>query len=294
MPASSPCARRAAASTTTASPSGRTPTGRSGRDDHARRPSSARSRTVKATNPYATDVHSHVLQVVVADLDKAFRAFFRRLKAGEGSRLSPLQGPQPLRRLRLQRIWEWLQYRRATAQALGHRPDRRPVASAGSRGRSRRAGSTAGPGKWFVSLACEVDAPGAAAEDWQGDRGRCRAPPPRDALSTGEAVENPRWYRRVLRRLRVIQRSVARKRVGGSNRRKAVRLLQRLLLKVANTRRDFLNKLADDFIKRFDRIVLEDLRVAIDGPWPLRQEHPRRGLVLPRHPPHAQGCERRS
>jgi putative transposase len=36
----------------------------------------------KATNPYAAQVHSHVLQVVVADLDRAFQAFFRRLKAG--------------------------------------------------------------------------------------------------------------------------------------------------------------------------------------------------------------------
>ncbi len=37
----------------------------------------------KATSPWAAEVHSHVLQVVVTDLDKAFQAFFRRLKAGE-------------------------------------------------------------------------------------------------------------------------------------------------------------------------------------------------------------------
>jgi transposase len=40
-------------------------------------------KTYKATNPYATPVHSHVLQMVVSDLDKAFHAFFRRVKAGE-------------------------------------------------------------------------------------------------------------------------------------------------------------------------------------------------------------------
>jgi putative transposase len=34
------------------------------------------------------------------------------------------------------------------------------------------------------------------------------------------------------------------------------------MVKVANTRNDFLNKFADELIKRFDRIVLEDLRVA--------------------------------
>ena len=31
----------------------------------------------KATNPYAKNVHSHVLQTVVQDLDTAFDAFFR-------------------------------------------------------------------------------------------------------------------------------------------------------------------------------------------------------------------------
>jgi len=40
-------------------------------------------KTYKATNPYAGAVHSHVLQTVVQDLDKAFQAFFRRVKAGE-------------------------------------------------------------------------------------------------------------------------------------------------------------------------------------------------------------------
>jgi len=39
----------------------------------------------KATNPYAKNVHSHVLQTVVQDLDKAFDAFFRRVKAPEQS-----------------------------------------------------------------------------------------------------------------------------------------------------------------------------------------------------------------
>lgn len=40
-------------------------------------------KVVKATNPWAKNVHSHVLQTVVQDLDKAFVAFFRRVKAGE-------------------------------------------------------------------------------------------------------------------------------------------------------------------------------------------------------------------
>ena len=37
----------------------------------------------KHTFPQVKAVHSHALQVAVSDLDKAFQAFFRRLKAGE-------------------------------------------------------------------------------------------------------------------------------------------------------------------------------------------------------------------
>jgi putative transposase len=40
-------------------------------------------KTLKQTNPYAATIHSHILQGVVSDLDKAFQAFFRRIKAGE-------------------------------------------------------------------------------------------------------------------------------------------------------------------------------------------------------------------
>ncbi len=43
----------------------------------------AKVKDLKATNPYAESVHSHVLQVVVADLDNAFVSFFSRLKSGE-------------------------------------------------------------------------------------------------------------------------------------------------------------------------------------------------------------------
>lgn len=38
---------------------------------------------IKATNPYAKGIHSHILQVVVSDVDKTFQAFFRRVKSGK-------------------------------------------------------------------------------------------------------------------------------------------------------------------------------------------------------------------
>ena len=43
----------------------------------------AKVKDYRRENPYAGQLHSHILQVVVQDLDKAFQAFYRRVKSGE-------------------------------------------------------------------------------------------------------------------------------------------------------------------------------------------------------------------
>ena len=80
-------------------------------------------------------------------------------------------------------------------------------------------------------------------------------------MSDGEKVKHPRFYRDAQRKLRIAQRSVARKTKGGKNRRKAVLVLQRQHDKIKNQRKDYLNKLALDLITRYDRIALEDLTI---------------------------------
>jgi putative transposase len=214
----------------------------------------------KGTSPYAADVHSHILQNVVADLDQAFQAFFRRVKAGEHPGYPRFKGRNRFAGFGFKEYGNGFKIdgRRLKLSGIGRiavRWHRR------LEGTIKTARIYCRAGKWFVSFACEVEKPAPLPTTGQSigvDVGLHRLA----TLSNGEGVENPRWYRRILRKLRVIQRSVARKRLGGSNRRRAVRQLQRLLLKVANTRKDLLNKFADELIKRFDRIVLEDLRVA--------------------------------
>jgi putative transposase len=214
----------------------------------------------KDTSPYAADIHSHILQVVVADLDKAFQAFFRRVKAGEDPGYPRFKESDRFAGFGFKEYGNGFKIdaRRLKLSGIGriavrwHREVEGTIKTARI---YRRAG------KWFVALSCEVEKPEPlpkTGEEIGVDVGLDRLA----TLSDAEAIENPRWYRRVLGKLRIVQRSIARKTLGGSNRRQAVRLLQRLLMKVANTRKDFLNKFVDDLIKRFDRIVLEDLRVA--------------------------------
>ncbi len=67
-------------------------------------------------------------------------------------------------------------------------------------------------------------------------------------------------------KLRVLQRSLAQKKQGGKNRRKALLLellvrVQRQQEHVANQRRDYLHKLSTDLVEHDDLIALEDLQV---------------------------------
>ena len=79
--------------------------------------------------------------------------------------------------------------------------------------------------------------------------------------SNGEQVVNPRWYRTEQRKLRVLQRRVARRKLRGSNRREAVIQLQKQHERIANRRKDFINKLVYKLIQQYDQIALEDLRI---------------------------------
>ena len=81
------------------------------------------------------------------------------------------------------------------------------------------------------------------------------------ATSDKEIVDNPRWYRNAQAKLRILQRTVSRRKIGGSNRRKAVLALQCQHEYISNSRKDFLNKLAHSLIIRYDFIALENLQI---------------------------------
>ena len=116
-------------------------------------------------------------------------------------------------------------------------------------------------GKWFVAFSCEVEQPEPLPKTEASigmDLGLMRLA----TFSNGEKKENPRWYRGILQELRVLQRKIARCVLGSRNRRRLILRLQRMMVHVANSRKDFLNKFVHELITRFDRIVFEDLRVA--------------------------------
>ena len=189
----------------------------------------------KDTSPYADDIHSHILQNVVADLDKAFQAFFRRVKAGENPGYPRFKGRNRFAGFGFKEYGNGFKIdgRRLKLSGIGRIAVRWHRAIEGT---IKTARIYCRAGKWFVAFACVVEKPEPLPKTGKEigvDVGLLRLA----TLSNGGKVENPRWYRKILRELRVLQRKIARAMLGGKNRRKLVRRLQRLLAKVANTRR---------------------------------------------------------
>lgn len=116
-------------------------------------------------------------------------------------------------------------------------------------------------GKYYVSLCCtDVEMPqyektGNIIGLDLGIKEFC-------ATSDGEFVENPKYLKQSLDKLAKLQREMSRKTKGGSNWNKARVKVARQYEKIANQRKDFLQKLSSEIVKENDVICIEDLQVA--------------------------------
>jgi putative transposase len=213
----------------------------------------------RATFPRAKAVFSQTMQVVCDDVDKAFQAFFRRIKAGETPGYPRFKGYQHFdsfgfkqygagvkidgRRLRLFGV--------GRVRVRWHRPIEGKIKTA----RIRRIA-----GQWFVCLSCELPDPVALPETGQLVGIDLNV---ENLLtdSTGKRVESPKYYRQAQRDLRLAQRALQRTKKGSKNRRKALQRVQRWHEHIKNQRQDLLNKVAHAYVQANDLIALEDLRI---------------------------------
>jgi len=80
-------------------------------------------------------------------------------------------------------------------------------------------------------------------------------------LSNGEAHDHPRPYLRLKQRLARAQRDLSRKARGSKNRVKARLAVAKIHAKIADIRKDFLNKLSTYLVNRFEGIAVETLAI---------------------------------
>jgi putative transposase len=115
-------------------------------------------------------------------------------------------------------------------------------------------------GRYFASFVVEVDRP--QLEPNGNTVGIDLGLTTFATLSTGEKVDAPKPLRSASKRLRKLQRNLSRK-TKGSNRRNRARVqVARLHARIADTRKDFLDKLSTRIIRENQTVVLEDLKVS--------------------------------
>jgi putative transposase len=82
------------------------------------------------------------------------------------------------------------------------------------------------------------------------------------ALSDHRVVDNPRWLRQSLARLRILQRQASRRQKGSQRQRKSYAAIARLHEHIANQRRDYLHKITTFLVQAYSWIAIEELSLA--------------------------------
>jgi putative transposase len=227
-------------------------------DQHATLPA------LKAERPSLAGVQSQVLQNVAVRIDLAFKAFFRRCKASEApgyprfrgkGRYDSLTFPQvPVgchldagaKRLRVRNIG---QIKVVLERPLEGTPKTATI----------RRSST---GKWYVTFFCERAEPAslpATGREVGIDVGLTTFAMP--STGRGDAIENPRFFRRDERALAGAQRRLSRVEKGTPEWAVRRRVVARIYERVAWRRGDFAHQHSRRIVNAFDLIAVEDLSV---------------------------------
>jgi putative transposase len=201
-------------------------------------------------------------QQVLRRLDKAFAAFFRRLKDRNGKAGFPrFQAKRRFDSAEF-RIGDGLTLRKSRRIGLTGIPGEikvkwhRPLPEGAKVGAAVLSQSN---GKWFVCFQIEVETP--AVERPMSTVGIDLGLSSLMALSTGETILAPQWTKNAAKGLRRRQRALARKRRLSAGWRRTKRAVAQHQRKIAARRRDFLHKLSRRLVREHSLIALEDLNV---------------------------------
>lgn len=198
-------------------------------------------------------------QDVLRRVDKTFKAFFGRVKAGRKAGFPRFRSRRRYDSLTFPSYGDGCRLRtngRLYLQGIG---DLKVKMHREILGKIKTVSVKREAGNWYVLFSCEVEAsPLPASGEAVGiDVGLTTFA----VLSDGSEIANPRYARKAAAAVRRAQRKVARRKRRSNGRRKAVALLQKAHAHVAAQRNDFHHKAAREIVNRFGLIAVEDLNV---------------------------------
>jgi putative transposase len=220
---------------------------------------SAQLPEIKEVRPDYRDIHSQVLQDVLTRLDRAFQAFFRRVKDGERPGYPRFRGESRYHSFTYKQFGNGatLDDGFLVLSKIGRIAVRwsRPI-----QGTPKTVTINHEADGWYACFSC-AEVPlrplGLTGQETGIDLGLESFA----TLADGTLIHNPRCYRKAEAYLRRCQRRVARRKQGTNRRRKAVNLLAKAHQQVRRQRRDFHHKAALSLVRHYDAIYYEDLRV---------------------------------
>jgi putative transposase len=212
---------------------------------------------IKSIRPELGCVHSQVLQDVLRRLDKAFDAFFRRVKAGEKPGFLRFRARARYDSFTYSQSGFAIESDKLKLSKIGlvkiklHRPIDGKIKTL-----SITRSST---GKWFAcfSVECEHEPLPATTEATGVDVGISNFA----TLSTGEVIANPRFFRVEEKRLAKAQRKLSAAKKGSPERSKRRKAVAHIHERIANRRRNFAHQESRKLVNRFGIIVFENLNI---------------------------------
>ena len=210
---------------------------------------------LKQEKEWLKDVDKYSLQNSLKDLDKAYKNFFSgngypKFKSKKDNRKSYRTS---YTNNNIEFLDKWIKVPKLGKLKI--RDKMKP------QGRIINATITQAPsGKYYISLCCtdvEVEKLESTNKNVGIDLGVKNF-----AITSDETlIENPKYLQKSLKKLALYQRKLSRKSKGSSNRNKARIKVAKCYEKVANQRKDFLQKLSARVIRKYDIICMEDLQI---------------------------------
>lgn len=213
----------------------------------------------KRTFKKANGVFSQTLQTVVDDLDKAFQAFFRRVKTGEKAGYPRFKTQNNFHSFAFKQFGSGAKFdgRYLKLYGIGRVAVRWHRSIEGTIKTVRIIHKA---GKWFACFACEIE-PSVPFPRTGQTIGIDLGVSTLITTSEGEKVDHPQFYRKGQKKLRLLQRKLTRAKHGSRNRRKVLKQIQRQQEHIANQRSDYLHKLSATLVRIYDAIAVEDLYI---------------------------------
>ncbi|TCP70380.1 RNA-guided endonuclease InsQ/TnpB family protein [Baia soyae] len=210
---------------------------------------------LKKELPDFKQVQSQVLQDVLRRLDKAFKAFFRRIKAGQKAGYPRFQGKRRYDSFTYPQSGFSLENKYLKLSKIGNV---RIKCHRQIEGKIKTCSIIRKNGRYYACFSCEVEIRAYSTGKQVGvDLGVRHLA----ITSEREFFEHPKYLRKSEHKLKRLQRIVSRRKKGSNRRSKAVSLLSRMHEYIANQRKDTAHKISRHLVDHYDLIEFEDLNI---------------------------------